>query len=101
VRVIPKAQRSSFTLQLSYGLLVGPEAIYFIYRSYQRGVGSKIFVVSLRDNGDISSPRPLIQRFRSSDLFYQPYTQQLFDTEGVIAYERWRKRRFILVRLEL
>jgi hypothetical protein len=101
VRVIPKAQRSSFTLQLSYGLLVGPEAIYFIYRSYQRGVGSKIFVVSLRDNGDISSPRPLIQRFRSSDLFYQHYTQQLSDTEGVIAYERWRKRWFILVRLDL
>jgi len=101
VRVIPKAQRSSFPLLLSYGLLVGPEAIYFIYRSYQRGVGSQIFVVSLRDNGDISSPRPLIQGFRSSDVFYRRYTQQLSDTEGVIAYERWRKRRFILVRLEL
>jgi len=101
VRVIPKAQRSSFPLQLSYGLLVGPEAIYFIYRSRERGVGSQIFVVSLRDNGDISSPRPLIQGFRSSDVFYRRYTQQLSDTEGVIAYERWRKRRFILVRLEL
>jgi len=101
VRVIPKAQRGSSTIQLSYGLLVGPEAIYFIYRSYQRGVGSQIFVVSLRDNGDISSPRPLIQGFRSSDIFYRVYTQQLSDTEGVIAYYRRRKRRFILVRLEL
>ena len=101
VRVIPKAQRGSSTIQLSYGLLVGPEAIYFIYRSYQRGVGSQIFVVSLRENGDISSPRPLIQGFRSSDIFYRVYTQQLSDTEGVIAYYRRRKRRFILVRLEL
>ena len=101
VRVIPKAQRGSSTIQLSYGLLVGPEAIYFIYRSYQRGVGSQIFVVSLRDNGDISSPRPLIQGFRSSDIFYRVYTQQLSDTEGVIAYYRRRKRQFILVRLEL
>jgi len=101
VRVIPKAQRSSFPLQLSYGLLVGPEAIYFIYRSRERGMGHQIFVVSLRENGDISSPRPLIQGFRSSDVFYRRYTQQLSDTEGVIAYERWRKRRFILVRLDL
>jgi hypothetical protein len=101
VRVIPKAQRSSFPLQLSYGLLVGPEAIYFIYRSRERGMGRQIFVVSLRENGDISSPRPLIQGFRSSDIFYRAYTQQLSDTEGVIAYYRWRKRQFILVRLEL
>jgi hypothetical protein len=101
VRVIPKAQRSSFPLQLSYGLLVGPEAIYFIYRSRERGMGRQIFVVSLRDNGDISSPRPLIQGFRSSDIFLRSYTQQLSDTEGVIAYYRRRKRQFILARLEL
>jgi hypothetical protein len=101
VRVIPKAQRGSSTIQLSYGLLVGPEAIYFIYRSRERGMGRKIFVVSLRENGDISSPRPLIQGFRSSDIFFQSYTQQLSDTEGVIAYYHRRKRQFILVRLEL
>jgi hypothetical protein len=101
VRVIPKAQRSSFPLQLSYGLLIGPEAIYFIYRSRERGMGRQIFVVSLRDNGDISSPRPLIQGFRSSDIFLRSYTQQLSDTEGVIAYYRRRKRQFILARLEL
>jgi hypothetical protein len=101
VRVIPKAQRGSSTIQLSYGLLVGPEAIYFIYRSRERGMGRQVFVVSLRDDGDISSPRPLIQGFRSSDIFYQAYTQQLSDTEGIIAYYRRRKRQFILVRLEL
>jgi hypothetical protein len=101
VRVIPKAQRGSSTIQLSYGLLVGPEAIYFIYRSRERGMGRQIFVVSLRENGDVSSPRPLIQGFRSSDIFYQAYTQQFSDTEGVIAYYRRRKRQFILVRLEL
>jgi len=101
VRVIPKAQRGSSTTQLSYGLLIGPEAIYFIYRSRERGMGRKIFVVSLRENGDISSPRPLIQGFRSSDIFYRAYTQQLSDTEGVIAYYHSRKRQFILVRLDL
>jgi hypothetical protein len=101
VRVIPKAQRGSSTIQLSYGLLVGPEAIYFIYCSYERGMGRQIFVVSLRENGDVSSPRPLIQGFRSSDIFFRAYTQQFSDTEGVIAYYRRRKRQFILVRLEL
>ena len=101
VRVTPKAQRGSSTIQLSYGLLVGPEAIYFIYRSRERGMGRQIFVVSLRENGDITSPRPLIQGFRSSDIFYQAYTQQLSNTEGVIAYYRRRKRQFTLVRLEL
>jgi len=101
VRVIPKAQSGSVTIELSYGLLVGPEAIYFIYRSYQRGVGSQIFVVSLGENGDMSSPRPLIQGFRLSDVFYQSYTRQFSNTEGIIAYYRQRTRQFILVRLEL
>jgi hypothetical protein len=101
VRVIPKAQSGSVTTELSYGLLVGPEAVYFIYRSYQRGVGSQIFVVSLSENGDMSSPRPLIQGFRLSDVFYQSYTRQFSNTEGVIAYYRQRTRQFILVRLEL
>jgi len=101
VRVTPKAQRGSSTIQLSYGLLVGPEAIYFIYRSRERGMGRQIFVVSLRENGDITSPRPLIQGFRSSDIFYQAYTQQFSNTEGIIAYYRRRKRQFTLVRLEL
>ncbi len=101
VRVLPKAQSSASNTELSYGLLVGPETIYFLYRSYERGVGSQIFVVSLNDKGELSAPRPLIQGFRSSDVFYRRYTRQLTNTEGIIAYYRQRTGQFILVRLEL
>lgn len=101
VRILPKAQSSASNTELSYGLLVGPEAIYFLYRSYERGVGSQIFVVSLNDKGELSAPRPLIQGFRSSDVFYRRYTRQLTNTEGITAYYRQRTGQFILVRLEL
>ncbi len=101
VQVIPKAQNGTVTTEFSYGLLVGPEAVYFIYRLRKRGVGSQIFVVSLRENGDMSSPRPLIQGLRLWDVFYRSYTRQFSNTEGVIAYYRHRTRQFILVRLEL
>ncbi len=101
VRILPKAQSSASNTELSYGLLVGPEAIYFLYRSYERGVGSQIFTVSLSDKGEMSSPRPLIQGFRGGDVFYRRYTRQLTNTEGVMAYYRQRTGQFILVGLEL
>jgi len=72
-----------------------------IYRAYERGVGSQIFIVSVNERGEISSPRPLIQGFRPSDVFYRRYTKQLSNTEGLIAYYRQRTGQFILVRLEL
>jgi hypothetical protein len=101
VRILPKAQSSANSTELSYGLLVGPEAVYLIYRAYERGVGSQIFIVSINEHGEISSPRPLIQGFRPSDVFYRRYTKQLSNTEGLIAYYRQRTGQFILVRLEL
>jgi hypothetical protein len=101
VRILPKAQSSANSTELSYGLLVGPEAVYLIYRAYERGVGSQIFIVSINERGEISSPRPLIQGFRPSDVFYRRYTKQLSNTEGLIAYYRQRTGQFILVRLEL
>jgi hypothetical protein len=101
VRVLPKSQSSANSTELSYGLLVGPEAVYLIYRAYERGVGSQIFIVSINERGEISSPRPLIQGFRPSDVFYRRYTKQLSNTEGLIAYYRQRTGQFILVRLEL
>jgi len=101
VRILPKSQSSANSTELSYGLLVGPEAVYLIYRAYERGVGSQIFIVSINERGEISSPRPLIQGFRPSDVFYRRYTKQLSNTEGLIAYYRQRTGQFILVRLEL
>ena len=101
VRILPKSQSSANSTELSYGLLVGPEAVYLIYRAYERGVGSQIFIVSINEHGEISSPRPLIQGFRPSDVFYRRYTKQLSNTEGLIAYYRQRTGQFILVRLEL
>ncbi len=101
VRILPKSQSSSSNTELSYGLLVGPEAIYFLYRSYERGVGSQIFWVSLNEKGEMGSPRPLIQGFRSGDVFYRRYTRQFSNAEGIMAYYRQKTGQFILVRLEL
>lgn len=101
VQILPKSQSSANATELSYGLLVGPEAVYLIYRAYERGVGSQIFIVSINERGEISSPRPLIKGFRPSDVFYRRYTKQLSNTEGLMSYYRQRTGQFILVRLEL
>jgi hypothetical protein len=101
IRVLPKSQSSASNQELSYGLLVGPDQLYVIYRSYARGMGSQIFVVTVNESGEMSSPRPLISGFRGSDVFYRRFTRQLSNTEGLIAYYRQRNGQFVMLRLEL
>ncbi|GIV24898.1 MAG: hypothetical protein KatS3mg026_0590 [Bacteroidia bacterium] len=100
-RVVPKSQAGTSDTELSYGLLVGPTRLYFFYRGYARGVGSQVFVVTLGEGGELTAPRPFIQGFRPSDVFYRKLTRQLTNTEGLIAYTQGRTGRFILARLEL
>lgn len=99
--IIPKAQTGTADTELSYGLLVGPKALYFLYRGYARGVGSQVFVVQLNEKGEATPPRAFIQGFRNSDVFYRKLTRQLSNTEGLIAYLQSRTGRFILARLAL
>lgn len=100
-RVIPKAQTGTSDTELSYGLLVGPRRLYFFYRGYARGVGSQVFVVTMEENGELSSPRPFIAGFRASDVFYRRLVRQLTNSEGLLAYTQGRTGRFMMVRLGL
>ncbi len=101
VRVLPKSQSGASEQELSYGLLVGEERLYILYRSHMRGTGSQVYVVTINQNGEISSPRPLLSNFRSSDVFYRRFTRQLNNREGIMAYYRQRTGQFVLIRLEL
>lgn len=101
VKVLPKAQSGASDQELSYGLLVGEERLYLIYRSYMRGTGSQVYLVTINKEGEMSSPRPLLSNFRSSDVFYRKFTRQLTNREGIMAYYRQRNGQFVLIRLEL
>ncbi|MCX8112328.1 MAG: hypothetical protein N3E49_03915 [Bacteroidia bacterium] len=100
-RVISKSQMGTSDAELSYGLLVGGERVYFFYRGYTRGVGSQVFVVTLNERGELAAPHPFIPGFRSTDVFYRKLTRQLTNTEGLIAYTRGRTGQFVLAKLEL
>lgn len=100
-RIIPKSQTGTSDGELSYGLLVGPEKIYFLYRGYARGMGAQVFLVTLDDRGNLSAPHPFITGFRSTDIFYRKLTRQLTNSEGLIAYTRGRTGQFVMARLEL
>ncbi|MCS6895082.1 MAG: hypothetical protein NZZ60_02880 [Bacteroidia bacterium] len=100
-RIIPKSQTGTMDTELSYALLVGGQKIYFLYRSYTRGMGTQVFLVTLDEKGNLSAPRPFISGFRSSDAFYRKLARQLNNTEGLIAYTRERAGQFVLARIEL
>lgn len=100
-QVVPKEQAGSSDTELSYGLLVGPEKLYFFYRGYARGVGSQVFVTTVDKGGHRSAPRPFLPGFRASDVFYRRQVRQLTNTEGLLAYGEGRTGRFIFLRVEL
>ncbi|MCS7162881.1 MAG: hypothetical protein NZ958_06125 [Bacteroidia bacterium] len=100
-RIIPKSQAGTSDTELSYALLVGPRHLYFFYRSYARGTGSQVFVVVLNENGEVSSPRPFLSGFRSTDVFYRKLARQLTNTEGLLAFTRSRSNHFVMMRLAL
>ncbi|MDW8014804.1 MAG: hypothetical protein RMK19_02185 [Bacteroidia bacterium] len=99
--MITKSQTATSDTEVSYGLLVGPQKIYFFYRGYARGTGAQVFLVTLDENGNLSPPRPFLSGFRSTDVFYRKFTRQLTNTEGMIAYMRGRTGQFVIARLEL
>jgi hypothetical protein len=94
-----KDQASEFQEELPYLPLIGENRLFLLYKSRLKGLGLNVYANEVRYGGEVSPPKPFFERFAPSDVFYREFSEQVTNSEAIIAVYQSQSKSFSLLKL--